>query len=280
MGIFSWLFGRKKKKASTDGQEKYFTDDAKRELAEKKPSDNTIEVGGKTLERVPDSVAEKVRKQAEAKVAAEEEAAKSKIVEWNDEKQTLEVKSDTPKVARKRPAATEEGRPAEKVAEAQAEPVIEVAAEIQGDEADKADDGAKVLDSKATRSGKFEIKQAKDGRYFFCLYASNRSVIAFSQIYSAANSAVNGIKSVMTNASGANVEDTTLKNPVSVPFPKWEIYIDKSGQYRFRLYATNGQCVCHSAHGYTTRATCKGGIDSIIRFAGEANIEKVYLNKE
>ena len=278
MGIFSWLFGRKKKKASTDGQEKYFTDDAKRELSDKNADENKIEVGGKTLERVPDAVAEKVRKQAEAKVAAEEEAAKSKIVEWNDEKQAIEVKSDAPKVTRKRPAATEEGRPAVKPTEQAV--AVEATVQIPTEEADKVDDGAKVLDSKATRSGKFEIKQAKDGRYFFCLYASNRSVIAFSQIYSAANSAINGIKSVMTNASGANVEDTTLKNPVSVPFPKWEIYIDKSGQYRFRLYATNGQCVCHSAHGYTTRATCKGGIDSIIRFAGEANIEKVYLNKE
>ena len=278
MGIFSWLFGRKKKKASTDGQEKYFTDDAKRELSDKKADENKIEVGGKTLERVPDAVAEKVRKQAEAKVAAEEEAAKSKIVEWNDEKQAIEVKSDAPKVTRKRPAATEEGRPAVKPTEQAV--AAEATVQIPTEEADKVDDGAKVLDSKATRSGKFEIKQAKDGRYFFCLYASNRSVIAFSQIYSAANSAINGIKSVMTNASGANVEDTTLKNPVSVPFPKWEIYIDKSGQYRFRLYATNGQCVCHSAHGYTTRATCKGGIDSIISFAGEANIEKVYLNKE
>ena len=274
------LFGRKKKKgAKSDGQEKYFTDEAKRAIAAKKSdvkteNRETVEIGGKSFERVPDGVAAKVREQAEARAIAEKES--TKIVGWNEQKQSLEVKADTSKMPRKKQAPAEEGVPAI-VAEKVAEPAIDAK---DSDEADKADDGAQVLESKSTRSGKFEIKQAKDGRYFFSLYASNRSVIAFSQIYSSASSAVNGIKSVINNAPTAGVEDTTLKKTVTVPFPKWELYIDKGGQYRFRLYATNGQCVCHSAHGYTTRATCKGGIDSIIRFAGEANIEKVYLNKE
>ena len=51
-----------------------------------------------------------------------------------------------------------------------------------------------------------------------------------------------------------------------------------AGEYRFRLYATNGLCICHSAHGYSTKSGCKGGIESIGRFASEAaKIDKSYL---
>ena len=82
---------------------------------------------------------------------------------------------------------------------------------------------------------------------------------------------------MISNANKAEIEDTTLKKPVSLPCPKWEIYIDKAGEYRFRLYAINGLCVCHSSHGYATKSGCKGGIDSIRRFAEEATIDKSYL---
>lgn len=135
-----------------------------------------------------------------------------------------------------------------------------------------------VSKSTLTRNGNFEIKKAKDGRYFFNLCASNKVVIAYSQIYSSSTSAINGIKSIIANAPRAEIEDTTLKKPVSRPFPKWEIYLDKAGKHRFRLYAPNGSCVCHSSRGYATKATCKGGIESIIRFAVEdADINKAYL---
>lgn len=135
-----------------------------------------------------------------------------------------------------------------------------------------------VTEGKATRNGKFDIKRAKDGRYFFNLYASNYAVIAYSQIYSSSSAAMNGIKSIIANAGKTPIEDTTLKAPKSYPCPKWEIYIDKAGEYRFRLYATNGLCICHSSHGYSTKAGCKGGIESIGRFASDAaKIDKTYL---
>ncbi len=135
-----------------------------------------------------------------------------------------------------------------------------------------------VTESKSTRNGKFDIKKAKDGRYFFSLYASNYAVIAYSQIYSSSTAAMNGIKSIIANAGKTPIEDTTLKTPKTYPFPKWEIYIDKAGEYRFRLYAQNGLCICHSAHGYSTKAGCKGGIESIGRFASDAaKIDKKYL---
>ena len=138
-------------------------------------------------------------------------------------------------------------------------------------------DAVAVKESKPTKNGKFDIQKAKDGRFFFSLYSSNGAVVAYSQIYSSLSSVNTGIASVISNASKADVEDTTLKKPASIPCPKWEIYIDKAEQYRFRLYATNGLCVCHSSHGYATKSGCKGGIESIKRYAAEATVDKSYL---
>ncbi len=134
-------------------------------------------------------------------------------------------------------------------------------------------------DPKAKRTGKFEIKKSKDGRFVFNLYAPNHIIVATSQVYSSSSAAVNGIQSIIANAEKAPLEDNTLKNPTKQSYPKWEMYIDKGGQYRFRLYATNGNCVVHS-QGYTAKASCKNGIESIIRCAKNAEIDKSYLKKE
>ena len=136
-----------------------------------------------------------------------------------------------------------------------------------------------ITETRSTRTGKFEIKKSKDGRFVFNLYASNNVIVATSQIYSSSASAMNGIKSVIANAATANIEDQTLKAVSSVPYPKWEIYRDKSEQYRFRLSASNGSCVCHS-QGYTSKTNCKKGIESIIKFAADAEITKAYIKKD
>ena len=157
---------------------------------------------------------------------------------------------------------------------------VEIPDEEIANTATLAADNISVTEGTPTRNGKFDIMKAKDGRYFFNLYASNYVVIAYSQLYSTTQSAMTGIKSIINNATKAGIEDNTLKNPVAMPFPKWEIYIDKAGEYRFRLYASNGNCICHSSHGYSSKYSCKGGIDSISRFASEsAGIDKKYLNK-
>lgn len=127
-------------------------------------------------------------------------------------------------------------------------------------------------------SGFFDIKKSKDNRYVFNLYASNKVIIATSQVYSSSQSAINGANSVIANAEKANIEDQTLKNFIPQAFPKWEIYKDKGGQYRFRLSASNGSCICHS-QGYTTKASCKNGIESIIRTVKDVKIDKTYLKK-
>ncbi len=194
----------------------------------------------------------KVAPKAEAKPAAKKAAPKA---ETKPVEKKAAPKADTKKASTK---------PAKELDEEPLESEIESAQTL--------------TESKLTRNGNFEIKKAKDGRFFFNLCASNKVVIAYSQIYSSSTSAVNGIKSVIANAPKAAIEDTTLKTPVSQSFPKWEIYVDKAGKHRFRLYAPNGSCVCHSARGYATKATCKGGIESIVRFAVEdADVSKAYL---
>ena len=143
----------------------------------------------------------------------------------------------------------------------------------------------KIVSDKNTKSvkvkgfkGAFDIKRSKDGRYVFNLFAANKMIVATSRVYSSAQNALSGINSVITNAERANVEDQSLKQFTAQPFPKWEIYIDKEGKFRFRLRASNGTCILRS-QGYTQKSTCKSGIDSVIRNCKTAKIDKTYLNK-
>ena len=130
----------------------------------------------------------------------------------------------------------------------------------------------------AKKTGRFEIKKSKDGRFVFNLYAPNSVIVATSQVYSSAAAAINGIESIIANAKRASLEDQSIKKPEPKNCPKWEIYIDNGGQYRFRLNAPNGSCIVHS-QGYTTKSACKNGIDSIIRCSVNPEIDKSYLKK-
>ena len=90
--------------------------------------------------------------------------------------------------------------------------------------------------------GKFVIKETKTG-FKFDLKAGNGEVIATSEVYSALKSAQNGAESVKNNAPVANVEDQTVEGYATEKHPKFEMYTDKSGEYRFRLKAKNGEIV-------------------------------------
>ena len=45
--------------------------------------------------------------------------------------------------------------------------------------------------------------------------------------------------------------------------PKFQIYSDNRGEYRFRLKAKNGENILHSSEGYTSKQNCKNAIDSV-----------------
>ena len=121
--------------------------------------------------------------------------------------------------------------------------------------------------------GKFVIKQAKNG-FVFNLKAGNGEVIATSEVYSTIDACKNGVASVQKNAPIAAIEDQTAKDFETQKNPKFEVYADKRGEFRFRLKAANGQIIA-VGEGYKAKASCLNGIDSIKRNAPESPIVRI-----
>jgi len=120
--------------------------------------------------------------------------------------------------------------------------------------------------------GKFVIKETATG-VKFSLKAGNGEIIATSEVYTTEAACRNGVNSVIKNAPVANVEDQTVEGYEVAKNPKFEIYTDKKGEFRFRLKATNGQIIAVS-EGYKSMASCKNGIESVRKNAAEGKIEK------
>ncbi len=55
---------------------------------------------------------------------------------------------------------------------------------------------------------------------------------------------------------------------------KFEVYKDKSGEYRFRLKAGNGQVIAIS-EGYKSKTSCMNGIESVKKNAPTAAIVEI-----
>ena len=110
--------------------------------------------------------------------------------------------------------------------------------------------------------GKFVIKQNNLG-YTFNLKAANGEIIATSgEVLNTLQTCKNSINSVIANAPIAALEDQTVEGYSVEKCPKFEIYTDKQGEYRFRLKARNGEFILAS-EGYTAKNGCKNGIDSV-----------------
>ena len=117
--------------------------------------------------------------------------------------------------------------------------------------------------------GKFVIKETKSG-VKFDLKAGNGEVIATSEVYTTLAACKNGIESVRKNSIG-EVEDQTAEGFETVKNPKFEVYLDKAGEFRFRLKARNGEIIATS-EGYKAKAGCMNGIESVKKNAPEAEV--------
>ena len=118
--------------------------------------------------------------------------------------------------------------------------------------------------------GKFVIRKTNTG-IKFDLKAGNGEVIATSEVYNSEAACRNGVESVAKNAPVAAVEDQTLEGYAAEKHPKFEVYEDKGGEFRFRLKATNGQVIAVS-EGYKAKASCLNGIESVKKNAVDADV--------
>jgi len=121
--------------------------------------------------------------------------------------------------------------------------------------------------------GKFVLKPTKTG-FVFNLKAGNGEVIAVSEVYTTEAACLKGIESVRKNSVEAKLEDQTVEGFEKVTNPKFEVYVDKAGEFRFRLKARNGEIIA-VGEGYKAKASCLNGIDSIRRNAPEAELVKL-----
>lgn len=124
--------------------------------------------------------------------------------------------------------------------------------------------------------GAFIIKKTNTGFNFSLIAANKQKIAVSSQVYTTKSACKTGMASIAKNAvkciKEKRIEDKTLKNPTPFTCPKFEIYLDKAGEFRYRLIATNGESIAMSEEGYKTKAGCIKGMESVSVNAVDAEI--------
>ena len=116
----------------------------------------------------------------------------------------------------------------------------------------------------------FLLRQLPTG-FKFDLKAPNGQTIATSEVYETKAACRKGMESVKKSAPNAKLEDRTDPDFTPCTNPRFELYADRSGHFRFRLRSRNGKIIATS-EPYSTKAACKNGISSVRTNAQEALI--------
>lgn len=221
--------------------------------------------------------APKAQKQSDdAQVATKKTASKKSTKVENTKTPTEEKKVAKATDKTTKPVQEEKPVKATKTSKAQKEtPVKETAVKespVKEDNAPKAtktvekDEETVLVEGEGKVHGKYVIKKTDKGNFVFKLFSSNYRVVAIgAQAYTTLGAAKIGVQSIINNAEKAPVENQTLKNYETLKFPKWEIYLDKKGEYRLRLYATNGSLIATTNDGYADISGAKNGIAAVAR---------------
>ena len=98
-------------------------------------------------------------------------------------------------------------------------------------------------------AGKYVIKKAKNGQFFFNLKAGNGETILSSEMYTTKASCKNGIASVQKNSPDEN---------------RYDRRVNKAGKDYFVLKAANHQIIGNS-EAYNSKAAMENGIKSVMK---------------
>lgn len=230
----------------------------------------------KSANKSSKSAPEAQKQSDDAQVATKKTASKKSTKVENTKTPTEEKKVAKATDKTTKPVQEEKPVKATKTAKAQKEtPVKETAVKespVKEDNAPKAtktvekDEETVLVEGEGKVHGKYVIKKTDKGNFVFKLFSSNYRVVAIgAQAYTTLGAAKIGVQSIINNAEKAPVENQTLKNYETLKFPKWEIYLDKKGEYRLRLYATNGSLIATTNDGYADISGAKNGIAAVAR---------------
>ena len=123
-------------------------------------------------------------------------------------------------------------------------------------------------------TAKYQLYRDNAGKFRFRLVAENKRTVVAGQSYGTRATCINGIESVRKNC-GSSIEDATTAEVTKISFPKYQIFIDKAGEYRFNLFASNGEVIA-SSEGYSSKKGCLNGIASVQRI-GNSEIEDLTI---
>lgn len=211
--------------------------------------------------------APKAQKQSDdAQVATKKTASKKSTKVENTKTPTEEKKVAKATDKTTKPVQEEKPVKATKTAKAQKETPVKEDNAPKATKTVEKDEETVLVEGEGKVHGKYVIKKTDKGNFVFKLFSSNYRVVAIgAQAYTTLGAAKIGVQSIINNAEKAPVENQTLKNYETLKFPKWEIYLDKKGEYRLRLYATNGSLIATTNDGYADISGAKNGIAAVAR---------------
>ena len=118
--------------------------------------------------------------------------------------------------------------------------------------------------------GKFIFKQTATG-FKFDLKNDEGATVATSEVYSTEAACKNGIESAKKCSVG-EIENQTVEGYETKKHPKFEVYADKAGEFRYRLKAVNGQIVATCVGGYKTVGEALAAAECVKAIAADAPV--------